>query len=159
MEIKYKPIGIISSPFETVDDMPIQPASARGIIGEVLIYDEYSSGLNDLDGFSHIILIYHFHKVKKQELMVKPFLDDTLRGIFATRSPIRPNPIGLSIVKLIDIKGLKLIIENVDIINNTPLLDIKPFVPNFDYYDQDYRIGWLENNINKSSRIRSDKRF
>ncbi|MCD6131504.1 MAG: tRNA (N6-threonylcarbamoyladenosine(37)-N6)-methyltransferase TrmO, partial [Candidatus Hydrothermae bacterium] len=104
-EIKYIPIGIIHTPFREPKGTPIQPAAARGVCGTVEIYLEYIEGLKDLEGFSHIILIYHFHLSKGVSLKVKPFMDNELRGVFATRAPSRPNPIGISVVRLIQIKG------------------------------------------------------
>ena len=126
--------------------------------GEVEILPEHTEGLNDLDGFSHIILLYYFHRMKKTKLLVTPFLDSSPRGIFATRAPPRPNPIGLSIVKLRSVEDNILNIENVDVLNGTPLLDIKPYVPEFDQYS-DTRVGWLEQNKGEVSTKRSDDRF
>ena len=131
-DIKYDPIGIIPSPYNEIEGMPIQPCAATGVRGTIEINPEYAGGLKDLDGFSHIILIYHLHASKGFSLEVIPFLDDPPKGVFATRAPQRPNPIGLSIVKLIEVRGNILHIENVDILDNTPLLDIKPYVSQFD---------------------------
>jgi tRNA-Thr(GGU) m(6)t(6)A37 methyltransferase TsaA len=115
--------------------------------------------LKDLGGFSHIILIYHFHQIsEKYALEVKPFLDDTPRGIFATRAPRRPNPIGISVVRLEKIEGARLYISNVDILDGTPLLDIKPYVPDFDR-EEDIRIGWLTNKVHQATSKKSDERF
>jgi len=113
-EIKYKPIGIIHSPFKEPKGTPIQPAAAKGVNGLVEVFPEYSEGLKDLEGFSHIILIYHFHLSKKSSLKVKPYMDDQIRGVFSTRAPCRPNPIGISVVRLIAIKGNKLYIQDID---------------------------------------------
>jgi tRNA (adenine37-N6)-methyltransferase len=158
MNISYKPIGIIHSPFSAIDGMPIQPAGAKGIKGTVEVFPEYKGGLKDLEGFSHIILLYHFHLSRGYKLRVIPFMDSKLRGIFATRAPKRPNPIGLSVVKLQGIEGRILYIENVDIIDNTPLLDVKPYVPEFDKLTS-ARIGWLKKARSTVSQSRSDKRF
>ena len=107
--------------------MPIQPSGAKGVAGTIEISPDFIEGLKDLDGFSHIILIYHFHLSKEYTLSVKPFMDDKLRGVFATRAPRRPNPIGISVVKLIKVEPRNLLYtENLDIIDGTPLLDIKP---------------------------------
>jgi tRNA-Thr(GGU) m(6)t(6)A37 methyltransferase TsaA len=141
-EIKYKPIGIIRSPFEDIHGMPIQPTGARGTAGSVEIEPEYADGLQDVEGFSHIILIYHFHRSEGYSLEVKPFMDDHLHGVFATRAPRRPNPIGMSIVRLVKVKGCTLHIEDVDIVDGTPLLDIKPYVPQFDVREIE-KTGWL----------------
>jgi len=157
-EIRYKPIGIIHSPFKQPQGTPIQPAGAPDIAGTVEIAAEYTAGLKDIDGFSHIILIYHLHLAKGHFLKVKPYMDDQSRGIFATRAPGRPNPVGISIVRLVRIEGNILHIRDVDIVDGTPLLDIKPYVPEFDIRKVD-KIGWLEENMNKLSQARDDGRF
>ena len=157
-EIKYKPIGIIHTPHEEAEGTPIQPKGAKGIKGEVEVYPEYEEGLKDLEGFSHIILLFHCHLSGDYALRQKPYMDDEEHGIFAMRGPSRPNPIGLSIVKLNDVKGNILEIENVDIVDETPLLDIKPYVPEFDQ-NQVERIGWLGENVQKLSDTRDDGRF
>jgi tRNA-Thr(GGU) m(6)t(6)A37 methyltransferase TsaA len=156
--IVYRPIGIIHTPFRELENMPIQPSGAAGICGTVDLYPEYADGLKDLDGFSHLILLYHFHESRGYRLTVTPFLDSAPRGVFATRAPKRPNPIGLSIVRLVRIQGSTLDIENVDILDRTPLLDIKPYVPEFDH-QQDCRIGWLEKARGMVKEKRSDERF
>jgi len=155
---EYNPIGTIYSPFTKLEGMPIQPSAAKGIKGTIKILPEYEEGLKDLDGFSHIILLCHFHRSKEFKLQVVPFLDSVPRGVFATRAPKRPNPIGLSIVKLLRIDGRILHIENVDILNETPLLDIKPYIPIFDE-NQKVRTGWLELTKKEIRKIKSDKRF
>jgi len=157
-EIKYKPIGIIHSPFKKPQGMPIQTTAAKGIRGTVEIFPEYAEGLKDIEGFSHIILICHFHLSKKASLKVKPFMDNQLRGVFSTRAPSRPNPIGLSIVRLVGVEERTLLIQDVDIIDGTPLLDIKPYVPDFDSRE-DNKIGWLEKNIHKLPLSFDDGRF
>jgi tRNA-Thr(GGU) m(6)t(6)A37 methyltransferase TsaA len=158
MEIKYQPIGVIHSPFKDIEGMPIQPAGAANIRGTVEVLPELADGLRDLEGFSHIILLYHFHQVQETKLIVIPFLDSEPHGVFATRAPKRPNPIGLSIVKLISIERNILHIENVDILDETPLLDIKPYVPEFDRLAVE-RVGWLEQAKGKVRGKRSDDRF
>mgnify|MGYP000173215073 CR=1 FL=1 len=157
-EIKYQPIGIIHTPHEEAEGTPIQPKGAKGIKGEVELFPKYEEGLKDLEGFSHIILLFHCHLSGNYSLRQKPYMDDEEHGIFAMRGPSRPNPIGLSIVKLDDVKGNILEIENVDIIDETPLLDIKPFVPEFDQ-NQVEKIGWLGENVQKLSETRDDGRF
>lgn len=157
-EIIFKPIGIIHSKFKTLENMPIQPTSATGVKGEIELFSEYEAGLKDLDGFSHIILLYHLHRSEGYNLEVTPFLDTQKRGLFATRAPKRPNPIGLSIVKLNGIEDNKLYIENIDILEGTPLLDIKPYVPEFDK-NVDIRTGWLEKAKSKIKEKKSDSRF
>ncbi|AFM24685.1 tRNA (N6-threonylcarbamoyladenosine(37)-N6)-methyltransferase TrmO [Desulfomonile tiedjei] len=156
--IQYKPIGVIRSPFTDPEGTPIQPTGAIGIRGTVELNPEFVPGLKDLDGFSHIFLIYHLHLLKGYSLEVQPFMDSRTRGIFATRAPVRPNPIGLSVVRLIGIKGNILHIEDVDIVDKTPLLDIKPFVPVLDHREA-LRIGWFENNVHKVTTMKADKRF
>jgi len=156
--IEYKPIGIIHSPFKEPKGTPIQPTAAKGIDGVVEVLPEYIEGLKDLEDFTHIILIYHFHLSKKFSLKAKPFMDNRIHGIFSIRAPSRPNPIGISIVKLIKIEKNTLYIRDVDIIDGTPLLDIKPYVPEFDVRKVD-RIGWLEKNVKKLPISKDDGRF
>jgi tRNA-Thr(GGU) m(6)t(6)A37 methyltransferase TsaA len=158
MEISYRPIGVIHSPFTDIGGMPIQPTGASGIQGTVEVFPEFTEGLKDLEGFSHIILLYHFHRVQEVKLVVTPFMDFQPRGVFATRAPKRPNPIGLSIVKLLGIEQNTLHIENVDILDGTPLLDIKPYVPEFDHHPAD-RVGWLEQAKGRVQSKKSDGRF
>jgi tRNA-Thr(GGU) m(6)t(6)A37 methyltransferase TsaA len=158
MKIEFQQIGIICSPFKNIDGMPIQPGGALGMKGSVEVYPEFEQGLKDLDGFSHIILLYNFHLVQESKLIVTPFMDSKPRGVFSTRAPKRPNPIGLSIVKLINIDKNILYIENVDIIDGTPLLDIKPYVPEFDQHPVD-SIGWLGKAQGKVKAKKSDNRF
>jgi tRNA-Thr(GGU) m(6)t(6)A37 methyltransferase TsaA len=158
MEISYRSIGTIRSPFEDIAGMPIQPSGAKGVEGTIEIFPEFADGLQDLEGFSHIILIFHFHKVTASNLQVTPFLDTTKRGVLATRSPKRPNPIGLSIVKLNHRADNILYVENIDILDGTPLLDIKPYVPEFDEQTVE-RLGWLEDAKGKVKHKRSDDRF
>lgn len=154
----YNPIGIIHSPFHKLDKMPIQPTSQASRPGWVEIYPQYVAGLQDLDGFSHIYLIYHLHKVERVRLTVTPFLDTRPRGLFATRAPCRPNPIGLSLVQLEGIEDNRLQIARLDILDQTPLLDIKPYIPEFES-QQDVRIGWVAQVRGKIHTRKSDERF
>jgi tRNA-Thr(GGU) m(6)t(6)A37 methyltransferase TsaA len=143
MKIEYQPIGFVHSPHETASRAPIQPSRARGIEGTVEVNEELAEGLSDLDGFSHIILISHLHEASPFKLKVVPHLDTELRGLFATRAPSRPNPIGLSVVRLLGIDGRRLRIEGVDLVDGTPVLDIKPYIRDFD--DQNEVLcGWLD---------------
>ena len=158
MEIKFVPIGTIHSPYTKLHDMPIQPSAAHGVKGQVEVYEKYLPALSDLEGFSHVYLLYHFHLTKAHQLKVIPFLDDQERGLFATRAPKRPNPIGLSVVKLVQVKGHILQVENIDVIDGTPLLDIKPYVSEMEAV-KDIRIGWLEKYTSKIGSQLSDKRF
>jgi tRNA (adenine37-N6)-methyltransferase len=145
MEFVMHPIGIIHSPFKEKDLTPIQPSRSHEV-GEVEVFPEFAEGLQDIEGFSHIILLYLFHRSGTYELKVKPFLDDRLHGLFATRYPSRPNPIGLSIVRLISRNGRRLKIQGVDVLDGTPLLDIKPYVAEFDRIEGDLRMGWFDEN-------------
>ena len=138
--------------------MPIQPAGAAGVKGTVEVFEDFHPGIKDLDGFSHIILLYHFHRSHSFKLQVVPFMDSELRGLFATRAPRRPNPIGLSVVQLDKIEDGVLHIQNVDILDGTPLLDIKPYVPEFDA-QREVRAGWLEKARKTVSDRKSDDRF
>ncbi len=155
---EFKAIGIIHSPFKELNGMPVQPAGAAGVEGIVEVFEEYRAGLKDLDGFSHIILLYHFHRSRGFRLHVVPFLDTALRGLFATRAPKRPNPIGLSVVQLDKVEDGLLRIQNVDILDGTPLLDIKPYVPEFDAQEK-VRTGWLEKTRKTVSERKADDRF
>jgi tRNA-Thr(GGU) m(6)t(6)A37 methyltransferase TsaA len=156
--ISYTPIGVIRSPFKEISGTPIQPMGAEGISGQVEIDGKYADGLKDLDGFSHIILFYHFHMGEGYSLEVKPFLDDRYHGVFATRAPKRPNPIGISTVKLIRVDGSVLYIQDVDVVDGTPLLDIKPYVPQIDSRETD-RIGWMSGRAWRAKETRADERF
>jgi len=135
-----RPIGVIHSPFTDTNQMPIQSSTSEAI-GQVEVYPEFDDGLQDIDEFSHLHLLYVFHCSSGYALHVKPFLDDHPRGVFATRHPCRPNPIGLSVVRLIERNGNVLEVEGVDMLDGTPLLDIKPYVPDFDIR-LDVRTGW-----------------
>jgi tRNA-Thr(GGU) m(6)t(6)A37 methyltransferase TsaA len=156
--ITLKPIGIIYMEYTHKEGMPIQPSGSKGVEGVVELYPEFVDGLKDLDGFSHIILLYHLHLSADYKLIVKPFMDEVLRGVFATRAPKRPNPIGLSVVKLNKIENNKIFVENVDMINETPLLDIKPYIPDVDSVNT-FRLGWLEGKTLKMKDEKSDSRF
>jgi tRNA-Thr(GGU) m(6)t(6)A37 methyltransferase TsaA len=131
-DVTYAPIGLIRSDHRDAERTPIQPVYAHRCPGRAEILPRYAEGLKDLDGFSHVILIYHMHRAGQPLLVVKPFLDDVPRGVFATRHPRRPNPVGISVVRLVRIEGAVLRLEDVDILDGTPLLDIKPYVPRFD---------------------------
>ena len=157
MTLEVKPIGIIHTPFTELEGMPIQPGGARAS-GTIELSKEYIKGLQDLEGFSHVILIYHFHKTKKVDMIVKPFLDKQPRGIFSTRAPRRPNPIGISVVKLNGIEDNILSIENIDVVDGTPLLDIKPYIAAFDGVE-DAKSGWAEKSCSDVKTKLSDGRF
>ncbi|MHA1341896.1 MAG: tRNA (N6-threonylcarbamoyladenosine(37)-N6)-methyltransferase TrmO [Promethearchaeota archaeon] len=160
-KIEYRPIGIIHSPYKEAVGTPIQPKFDEGSEGIVEIFEEYKEGLSDLDMFSHIILIFHFHKTKGYVLKTRPYLEENERGIFAVRGPRRPNPIGLSIVKLERIENNKIYVKNLDLLDGTPILDIKPYIRFFDIIENS-KAGWLENHsekILKKHKIKADNRF
>ena len=157
-EIVFNSIGIIHSPFKDREGMPIQPIGAQGVKGQIEIFPEFKDGLRDLDGFSHIILLFNFHLSKDYKLLVKPFMEDNIRGVFATRAPRRPNQIGMSIVKLESVIDNILHISNVDIVNGTPILDIKPYIKRIDCVESD-KLGWLEKIVDKFDNKISDDRF
>ena len=139
----FQPIGLIHSPFTHRDQTPIQPYRSSAV-GQVELLSEYEEGLQDLDSFSHVILVYHFHKAGSDfELSVRPFLDDEPKGLFATRYPRRPNSIGLSTVRLVRREGRILHVDGIDVLDGTPLLDIKPYVPPFDAVPE-ATLGWLD---------------
>ena len=142
-DILYWTIGIIHSEHTIAEKTPIQPVYAKGCKGYVELWPDLAPGLKDLDDFSHIYLIYHFHKTQEAKLIVKPFLQDVDRGIFSTRAPFRPNPIGLSVVELLGIEGNILHLNNVDILDSTPLLDIKPYTAKFDLHNVK-KNGWQD---------------
>ena len=152
----YKPIGEIHTFYKDGEGMPIQGGIYPDSIGRVEVFEEYVEGLLDLDGFSHIILLYAFHKSRGYNLKQKPFLDDMEHGVFAIRSPKRPNSIGLTVVEVDGISGNVIHVSGVDVLNGTPLLDIKPYVPEFDV-KKEVRIGWLEGKIMENHL--SDDRF
>ena len=155
-EIRFKPIGVIHTPYKKDEEIPYQAYKSKGT-GEIEVFKKYEEGLKDIEGFSHLIIIYYFHRpikrsIKKEfqldsfGLLVKPYLDDIPRGVFATRSPNRPNRIGLSVVELVKRKGNKLKVKGIDVLDGTPLLDIKPYVPEFDRREG-VKIGWLQGKI------------
>lgn len=158
MDILFTPIGIIHSPFTETTGTPIQPRFADGAAGHVEVFEEFAPGLADLDGFSHVHLIYHFHRSTGYSLVVTPYLDDTERGLFATRAPRRPNPIGLSVVRLERVEGRLLHVADLDVIDGTPLLDIKPFNPSVDHRGAS-SVGWMEGKEFSGRRGRADGRF
>jgi tRNA-Thr(GGU) m(6)t(6)A37 methyltransferase TsaA len=156
--IAYRPIGVIHSPFKEPSGAPIQSVAARNVEGVVELFPQYAEGLRDIEGFSHLILIYHFHLSDRPSLIVRPYLDDETHGVFATRAPARPNPIGISVVRLAGVDGTRLHITGVDILDGTPVLDIKPYVPQFDAIETE-KIGWLEDRIRMVDETKDDGRF
>jgi len=156
--IIYRPIGIIHTPFKEPEGTPVQPSAAVGSTGTIEVFPDYADGLKDIDGFSRLMLLYHFHRSGNAKLRVIPFMDTREHGIFAVRAPSRPNPIGISVVRLIHVRDTVLTVEDIDILDGTPLLDIKPYVPQFDSFETAH-IGWLEHTINSLPRARDDGRF
>ena len=161
MEFKLKQIATICSPFCDLVNMPVQPKGAIDTYATIEFEKEYEEGLKDLDGFSHVYLIYHFHKVKEPKLSVVPFNDktNTPRGVFSTRTPMHPNGLGLSVVELVRVEGCIVTIKGVDILNGTPLLDIKPYIENFDKVEGDVKSGWMKASSKEVSSKKSDDRF
>jgi len=147
-DICFRPIGMIHSPFKELSGIPIQPSMSNAK-GKIEIFKQYQSALKDLDGFSHIFCLYFFDMVKLPvPLQSKPFLKDEVMGVFAIRTPFRPNPIGLSILELSEIKDCIIYVNNLDILDETPIIDIKPYIPQFDNRETQ-KIGWLEGNIRR----------
>jgi tRNA-Thr(GGU) m(6)t(6)A37 methyltransferase TsaA len=157
-EINFRPIGVIRTPFTKREGTPIQPPGGQDVHGMIELNPEFVEGLADLEGFSHIILLYHFNQATKTSLKVVPFLDSEPRGVFATRAPNRPNPIGLSVVRLEKIEGHTITISDVDILDGTPLLDIKPYIPDFDLQGT-VRLGWIEGKSDQADSKKADNRF
>jgi tRNA-Thr(GGU) m(6)t(6)A37 methyltransferase TsaA len=158
MRIEYSPIGFVRSPFKVPEGVPIQTKAGNDIQGEIEILDEYVPGLSDLDGFSHIIVLTHLHAHDGYKLMVTPFLDEVERGVFSTRAPRRPNPIGFHLVRLRAVDGNTLKIMDIDMIDGTPVLDIKPYIPQGDEREE-CNIGWLEGKLKRFLSEHSDDRF
>jgi tRNA-Thr(GGU) m(6)t(6)A37 methyltransferase TsaA len=140
--IQYHPIGRIVSPFKDTVGVPRQAAGARDIGGKIEVFEEFTAGLSDLDGFSHIVVVFHFHLVTSSSLTAHPPWDERDHGVFATRSPYRPNPIGVSIVRLDGVKGGVLQISGVDMVDGSPVLDIKPYIPELNPSGS-VKTGWL----------------
>jgi len=156
--ICYQPVGVVRSPFTVLEGMPLQSVAAREVRGQVEVDPQFAPGLRDLDGFSHLHLLTHLHRGAPGGLEVVPFLDDTVRGIFATRSPRHPNPIGISVVRLLSVTGRVLEISGVDLLDGTPVLDIKPYVPEFDAVAAE-RTGWLAKAAERVHQVKADARF
>jgi len=161
MEILLKSIGICNSPFKELVNMPVQPRGAKDTIATITVEKQYQDGLKDLDGFSHIYLMYYFHKVKESKLQVVPFNDktNTKRGVFSTRTPMHPNSLGLSVVELVSVKENIVTIKGVDILDGTPIIDIKPYIENFDKIDIATKSGWMRSSNDEVCCKKSDDRF
>jgi len=158
MNIAYTPIGYFKTPFNDIKGMPIQPIGAEHIEGTIEVLPEFCEGLKDLEGFSHVYVLYHLHEIVGYDLMVKPFLDTQRHGIFATRSPKRPNPIGLSVMPLKEVRDNAVVLGCVDVLDHTPVIDIKPYVADFDRCNAN-RFGWFEGKSQNATHHRSDDRF
>ena len=156
--VTFSPVGIVHSPHKDLVGMPVQPPSAAGIAGEIEILPEFAEGLLDIDGFSRLMVFYHLHKSAGPLLTATPFLDVVPHGVFASRIPRRPNALGFSVVRLLSRDGNILHIADVDILDGTPVLDIKPYVPEFDAYP-DASSGWFAGKLDGVSTKRSDNRF
>ena len=157
-DIVCKPIGQIRSRFTDTAGMPIQTVANPDEPGRVEVLPDYAPGLRDIEGFDYLILLTHLHRVKQERLEVVPFLDDTPHGVFATRAPARPNRIGLSIVKLVRVEGTVLHFTGNDMLDGTPVIDIKPYVPRFDIRETT-RIGWFARRVDAVAEVRSDDRM
>jgi tRNA-Thr(GGU) m(6)t(6)A37 methyltransferase TsaA len=155
--ISYEPIGVVRSPFTERRGMPLQSVAAADVEGQVELDPSFAAGLRDIDGFSHLYLICHLHRSVPGDLEVVPYLDDTVRGVFATRSPRHPNPIGLSVVRLVAVQAAVLHVTGVDLLDGTPVLDIKPYVPAFDAFEAE-RTGWLDRGARRVHEVRADER-
>ena len=161
MKIIMESIATVRSPFCSLVDMPVQPKGAKDVYATIEFKKEYQTGLKDLEGFSHLYLLYYFHKVKEHALEVIPFNDitNTPRGVFATRTPMHPNHIGLSVVELVKVEENIVTIKGVDILDGTPLLDVKPYIENFDKIEGKSTSGWMRSSLEEVAKKRSDSRF
>lgn len=156
--VTFFPIGVVHSPHKELSGMPVQPPSASSFTGEIEILPEFLEGLKDIEGFSRLMVFYHLHKSAGALLSAVPFFDTVPHGVFASRIPRRPNALGFSVVRLISREGNILKIGDVDILDGTPVLDIKPYVPEFDAYP-DESSGWFAGKLSSMETKRSDKRF
>lgn len=156
--ITTETIGTIHSPFKKLENMPVQSLGSQCAEGRVVVEERFAEGLRDLEGFSHIYLVYHFHKATRTELQVVPYMDTVMRGVFATRSPLRPAHIGISVVELLKVSGNVLTVRGLDVLDGTPLIDIKPYVPQFDCW-QKATSGWMKASRFDVEQRRSDSRF
>jgi tRNA-Thr(GGU) m(6)t(6)A37 methyltransferase TsaA len=159
MSIVFEPVGVVHSEFPEPRGVPIQGSLEPETEAVLEIFPEFAEGLKDVEGFSHLIVIYHFDRVgEKRPLVTTPFLDDVPRGIFAIRGPRRPNPIGLTVVRLLERRGRELRVGGIDMVDGSPILDIKPYIPRSDSFPE-ARVGWLEGKLDRPHPTRSDSRF
>jgi len=161
MKFEIEAIATIKSPFCDLVNMPVQPKGAKETLATIVVKEEYQEGLKDLDGFSHLYLIYYFHKVQAPKLSVIPFNDknNTPRGVFSTRTPMHPNSLGLSVVELVKVEDNRVTIRGVDILDGTPIIDIKPYIENFDKIEGSVKSGWMNATKDEVTQKRSDDRF
>jgi tRNA-Thr(GGU) m(6)t(6)A37 methyltransferase TsaA len=153
-----RPVGVVRSRFTEATGMPIQTAGAPEEPGRLEVFAEFAPGLRDIEGFDYLILITHLHQCAHERLEVVPFLDNASHGVFATRAPARPNRLGLSIVRLVSVEGTTLHFSGNDMMDGTPVLDIKPYVPRFDVRETE-RVGWFGTKLDQLPGIRSDGRM
>jgi tRNA-Thr(GGU) m(6)t(6)A37 methyltransferase TsaA len=158
-KVEFRPIGIIHTPFKSREDVPIQSTGGQDVEGIVEVDPDYAEGLEDIGGFSHLLLVYHLHLSQGYKLKVMPFMDTVERGLFSTRAPRRPNAIGVSVVNLEKVDGNKLHIRGIDMVDGTPLLDIKPYVPTLYPSPEEIRVGWLKGKTDRMRKHRPDNRF
>lgn len=158
MKIEFEPIGIVRSPFKNAEGTPAQPAIDKGTDGSIEIYPQFAEGLKDLDLFSHAYIFFHLHKAVRKELLVTPFMDTVKRGVFATRSPGRPNSLGMSVVSIVRVEGNIVHISNHDLLDGSPVLDIKPYVSKFDIFTNTCD-GWFADKLHKADNQTDDGRF
>lgn len=156
--ISFKAVGVIESRFEQQAGTPIQGRMAPEETARIRVFDEFVTGLKDIEGFSHIYVFFKFDRASGGQLLVKPYLDTVEHGVFATRSPLRPNPLGMTVVRLDRVEGNCLHISGVDMLNGSPVIDIKPYIPQFDQHNPE-KIGWYEASDQKSSLVLADDRF
>jgi tRNA-Thr(GGU) m(6)t(6)A37 methyltransferase TsaA len=157
-EIVFKAVGVVESRFEQQAGTPIQGRLAPNETAVIRIFPEFADGLKDLEGFSHIYVFFKFDRASDKKLRVKPYLDTVERGVFATRSPLRPNPLGMTIVRLDRIDNNNLYISGIDILNNSPVIDIKPYIPDFDHQNPE-KIGWYAASAERNQLVLADDRF
>jgi tRNA-Thr(GGU) m(6)t(6)A37 methyltransferase TsaA len=158
MIMTLTPIGVIHSPFQHATGTPLQPFCAKGVQGSIEVYEPFVEGLRDLEGFERIWVVFWCHRASAAKLTVTPYRDSVAHGLFATRAPARPNPIGLSTVRLRKVAGNMVQVEELDILDGTPVLDIKPYVSQYDSYPAQ-RCGWLENGTVRRDIVQADDRF
>jgi tRNA-Thr(GGU) m(6)t(6)A37 methyltransferase TsaA len=157
--VVYRPIGLVTSPHSDLDGMPLQPIADTSGESRIEVFEPHRGCLDDLEGFSHLWVLSHLHETTGWDPAVPTFLDDTTHGTFATRSPRRPNPVGLSLARIVAVEELAVVVDGIDLLAGTPVLDLKPYVPLFDVPREDVRSGWFDGRAERVFRRRSDDRF